>query len=85
LSHGRNGRSNGSGRTSDAAAAEERARKLAAMQEAATDLDKDRERRLAILEEQDRQAREADEKARNRAGKYSDQEFVNGLRRKLIS
>ncbi|KAI3321453.1 hypothetical protein HD806DRAFT_502626 [Xylariaceae sp. AK1471] len=81
----RSGGANGSRHTSDVAAAEERARKLAVMQEAATDLDKDRERRLAILEEQDRQAREADEKARNRAGKYGDQEFVNGLRRKLIS
>ncbi|KAI1263850.1 Pre-mRNA splicing factor-domain-containing protein [Xylariaceae sp. FL1019] len=70
---------------SSAVAAEERARKLAAMQDAASDLDKDRERRLAIIEEQDRQAREADEKARERSGKYGDREFVNGLRRKLIS
>jgi hypothetical protein len=58
---------------------------LAAMQNAASDLDKDRERRLAILEEQDRQTREADDKARQRAGNFGDQEFVNGLRRKLIS
>ncbi|KAI1275376.1 Pre-mRNA splicing factor-domain-containing protein [Xylaria sp. FL0933] len=81
----RNGGTNGAGAASDTAAAEERARKLAAMQDAASDLDKDREKRLAILEEQERQAREADDKARARAGKFGDQEFVNGLRRKLIS
>ncbi|GAP84474.1 putative pre-mRNA-splicing factor CWC25 [Rosellinia necatrix] len=83
-----NSRAGGSshvGGVSDADAAEERARKLAAMQEAASDLDKDREKRLAILEEKERQAREADDKARVQAGKYGDQEFVNGLRRKLIS
>ncbi|KAI0967740.1 Pre-mRNA splicing factor-domain-containing protein [Xylaria arbuscula] len=83
--NGRSGGANGSGAASDAAAAEERARKLAAMQDAASDLDKDRETRLAILEEQDRHAREADDKARARAGKFGDQEFANGLRRKLIS
>lgn len=94
---GYNGNSNGTGNqrngnttnrsdsAAGAAAAEERARKLAAMQNAASDLDKDRERRLAILEEQDRLARETDDKARERSGKYGDQEFVNGLRRKLIS
>ncbi|KAI1365440.1 Pre-mRNA splicing factor-domain-containing protein [Xylaria arbuscula] len=83
--NGRNGGSNSSGAASDAAAAEERARKLAAMQEAASDLDKDREKRLAILDEQEKQAREADDQARARSGKYGDREFVNGLRRKLIS
>ncbi|KAH9889162.1 Pre-mRNA splicing factor-domain-containing protein [Xylariomycetidae sp. FL2044] len=77
-----NGPSNGS---SSEAAAEERARKLAAMQDAASDLDKDREQRLAALEEKERLAREADDKARERSGKYGDREFVNGLRRKLIS
>ncbi|KAI0436719.1 Pre-mRNA splicing factor-domain-containing protein [Xylaria telfairii] len=84
-SNGRSGGANGSGAMSDAAAEEERARKLAAMQEAASNLDQDREKRLAILEEQERKAREADDKGRARAGKYADQEFVNGLRRKLIS
>ncbi|KAI0913069.1 Pre-mRNA splicing factor-domain-containing protein [Ustulina deusta] len=83
--NGRGGGANGSEAAPDAAAAQERARKLAAMQEAASDLDKDRENRLAILEEQERQAREADDKARVRAGKYGEREFVNGLRRKLIS
>ncbi|KAI0204150.1 Pre-mRNA splicing factor-domain-containing protein [Astrocystis sublimbata] len=84
-SNDRNGGANGSGAGSDTAAEEERARKLAAMQNAASDLDKDRENRLAIIEEQERQAREADNNARERAGKYADQEFVHGLRRKLIS
>ncbi|KAI3330657.1 Pre-mRNA splicing factor-domain-containing protein [Ustulina deusta] len=83
--NGRGGGANGSEAAPDAAAAQERARKLAAMQEAASDLDKDRENRLAVLEEQERQAREADDKARVRAGKYGEREFVNGLRRKLIS
>ncbi|KAI8948081.1 Pre-mRNA splicing factor-domain-containing protein [Xylaria longipes] len=84
-SNGRSGGVNGPGAASDTAADEERARKLAAMQEAASNLDKDREKRLATLEEQERQAREADNRARARAGKYADREFVNGLRRKLIS
>ncbi|KAI1392530.1 Pre-mRNA splicing factor-domain-containing protein [Hypoxylon trugodes] len=66
------------------AAAEERARKLAAMQEAASDLDQDREKRLASIAEKERLDREADDKARERSGKYGDREFVNGLRRKLI-
>ncbi|KAI2634938.1 Pre-mRNA splicing factor-domain-containing protein [Hypomontagnella submonticulosa] len=66
-------------------AAEERARKLAAMQEAASELDQDREKRLAALAEKERLDREADDKARERSGKYGDKEFVNGLRRKLIS
>ncbi|KAI1463646.1 Pre-mRNA splicing factor-domain-containing protein [Daldinia caldariorum] len=66
-------------------AAEERARKLAAMQEAATELDQDREKRLAALAEKERQEREADDKAREKSGRYGDREFVNGLRRQVIS
>ncbi|KAI8959742.1 Pre-mRNA splicing factor-domain-containing protein [Daldinia sp. FL1419] len=66
-------------------AAEERARKLAAMQEAASELDQDREKRLAALAEKERQEREADNKAREKSGKYGDREFVNGLRRQIIS
>ncbi|KAI1662830.1 Pre-mRNA splicing factor-domain-containing protein [Daldinia decipiens] len=66
-------------------AAEERARKLAAMQEAASELDQDREKRLAALAEKERQEREADDKAREKSGKYGDREFVNGLRRQVIS
>ncbi|KAK6952432.1 hypothetical protein Daesc_006969 [Daldinia eschscholtzii] len=66
-------------------AAEERARKLAAMQEAASELDQDREKRLAAIAEKERQEREADDKAREKSGKYGDREFVNGLRRQVIS
>ncbi|OTB17060.1 hypothetical protein K445DRAFT_58042 [Daldinia sp. EC12] len=64
---------------------EERARKLAAMQEAASELDQDREKRLAAIAEKERQEREADDKAREKSGKYGDGEFVNGLRRQVIS
>ncbi|CAJ2504459.1 Uu.00g118530.m01.CDS01 [Anthostomella pinea] len=81
----RNGGGSSSGSSSNAAAAEERARKLAAMQEAASSLDQDREQRLAALEEKERLAREADDNARERSGKYGEREFVNGLRRKLMA
>lgn len=60
----------------------ERARKLAAMQSAATDLDQTRIQRLAALEEQERQAREADNRGRERGG---DRGFVNGLHKKASS
>ncbi|OTB07448.1 hypothetical protein M426DRAFT_318124 [Hypoxylon sp. CI-4A] len=65
-------------------AAEERARKLAAMQEAASDLDQDRQKRLEAITEKERLEREADDKARERSGNYGDREFVNGLRRQVI-
>ncbi|KAJ6438113.1 pre-mRNA-splicing factor CWC25 [Purpureocillium lavendulum] len=55
---------------------EERAKKLAAMQSAASDLDQDREARLRQLEERERAARDADDRARERGG---DRGFVNGL------
>ncbi|POR37650.1 Uncharacterized protein TPAR_02150 [Tolypocladium paradoxum] len=88
--HERNGRrehprySNGGSRTATAEAdgqdkEAERARKLAAMQSAASELDQDRESRLAALEERERAAREADSRARARAG---DRGFVNGLHKK---
>ncbi|KAG6000831.1 RNA-splicing factor [Claviceps lovelessii] len=54
----------------------EKARKLAAMQSAASELDQEREKRLAALAEQERAAREADAKARERDGERG---FVNGL------
>ena len=84
--YGGNSSGSGSGRApSNATAdAEEKARKLAAMQANASDLDQDRSKRLAALEEKERQAREADDKARERSGKYGDKEFVHGLRRQLI-
>ncbi|KAL2198422.1 pre-mRNA-splicing factor CWC25 [Corynascus similis CBS 632.67] len=59
---------------------EERARKLAAMQEAATDLDKNRELRLALLAEQERAEQEADDKVRQRNKRYGgDAGFMNQL------
>ncbi|KAK3310993.1 pre-mRNA-splicing factor CWC25 [Chaetomium strumarium] len=59
---------------------EERARKLAAMQEAATDLDKDRQRRLALIAEQERAAQESDERARQRNKRFGgDAGFMNQL------
>lgn len=59
---------------------EERARKLAAMQEAATDLDKIREQRLAAIEAADRAQREADDLVRQRNKKYGGNAgFTNAL------
>jgi hypothetical protein len=61
----------------------ERQRKLAAMQQDASSLDMDREKRLAALAEQEEATREADEKARARSSKYGDKgDFVNALHRK---
>ncbi|EQB47380.1 hypothetical protein CGLO_13467 [Colletotrichum gloeosporioides Cg-14] len=74
------GRANG--KPDDSAADEERARKLAAMQAAASDLDTDRDRRLAALEAQEKAARDADNQARDKSSKYGDRQFVNGLHRK---
>ncbi|KAF4510981.1 hypothetical protein G6O67_002824 [Ophiocordyceps sinensis] len=48
------------------------------MQSAASQLDKDREARLAALADRERGAREAESKARERAGERG---FVNGLHR----
>ncbi|KAF5017745.1 hypothetical protein F66182_10302 [Fusarium sp. NRRL 66182] len=55
---------------------EEKQRKLAAMQSAATELDDDREQRLAALEQREQALREADDRARERGG---DRGFVNKL------
>lgn len=64
----------------DKAVEEERARKLAAMQEAATDLDKDREHRLALLAEQERAAQEKDDQVRQRNKRFGgDAGFMNQL------
>ncbi|KAK8072262.1 Pre-mRNA splicing factor-domain-containing protein [Apiospora saccharicola] len=80
-----NGNRNENGGSSNAEAEQERARKLAAMQAAASELDEDRVKRLAALEERERLEREKDNKARERSGKYADQEFVNGLRKKVFN
>jgi hypothetical protein len=62
---------------------ERRARKLAEMQAAASELDVDRERRLKALEEAERAAREAEDKARQRSSKIGgDRHFMNGLQLK---
>ncbi|KAK0737440.1 Pre-mRNA splicing factor-domain-containing protein [Apiosordaria backusii] len=59
---------------------EERARKLAAMQEAATDLDKSRQERLAAIEARERAEKEAEDLARQRNKRYGgDAGFTNKL------
>ncbi|KAJ4420207.1 RNA-splicing factor [Neurospora sp. IMI 360204] len=65
----------------DKKAEEDRAKKLAAMQAAATDLDKAREERLKALAEAERAERTADEKARQQNKKYrgGDAGFMSGL------
>lgn len=58
----------------------ERQRKLAAMQQDASDLDQDREKRLAALAEKEQAIRDADEKSRAKSSKYSDKaDFVKGM------
>ncbi|PKS09604.1 hypothetical protein jhhlp_004222 [Lomentospora prolificans] len=60
---------------------EDRARKLAEMQKAASELDRDREKRLAAVEEQERRAKEEDNRAREQAAKYGgDKRFINNVR-----
>lgn len=64
----------------------ERQRKLAAMQEDASALDQDREKRLAALAEKEKSERDADEAARVKSSKYSDKaDFVNGMHQKVGS
>jgi hypothetical protein len=61
----------------------ERQRKLAAMQQDASKLDEDREKRLAALAEQEKAARETEDLARAKSSKYGDKgDFINGLHRK---
>lgn len=61
----------------------ERQRKLAAMQQDASSLDLDREKRLAALEERERADREAEERSRAKSSKYGDKgDFIHGLNRK---
>ncbi|KAE8440834.1 hypothetical protein EG329_006396 [Mollisiaceae sp. DMI_Dod_QoI] len=61
----------------------ERQRKLAAMQQDASKLDVDREKRLAALAEQEKATRELEDKARAKSSKYGDKgDFVNNLHRK---
>ncbi|KAL8755755.1 MAG: hypothetical protein Q9199_003429 [Rusavskia elegans] len=62
---------------------DDRAAKLAAMQINATELDQDREKRIAAIAEKENEERKADELARARSAKYGGRgEFVSGLNRK---
>ena len=57
--------------------------RLAAMQADANDLDVVRTSRLAAIEERERVEREAEQKARDRSGRYGGRgDFVTGLNRK---
>lgn len=52
------------------------------MQQAASELDKDREQRLAAIEERERAAREDDDKARREASKFGgDRRFIAGVQK----
>ncbi len=63
--------------------AEYKAAKLAAMQADANALENQRSNRLAALEEQERERRELEEKARERSSKYGTRgDFVHSLNRK---
>lgn len=62
---------------------DDRHAKLEAMQEAASELDQDRAKRIAAIEERDRAEREVDDVARARSSKYGGKgDFVTGLHRK---
>ena len=61
---------------------DERAAKLAAMQQAASDLDRDREKRLAAIADRDAAEREADEAARAKSARYGGKgEFITRANR----
>lgn len=77
--NGKNGGAQSNGSRSDKMDEEERARKLAAMQNDATDLDKAREARLAALAEKERADRDADDQARSKSSKYGGRDFANRL------
>ena len=52
------------------------------MQQDASSLETDREKRLRALEEQEKAAHEAEDRARTKSSKYSDKgDFINGLNR----
>ncbi len=67
------------------AAEDDRVVKLAAMQQAASELDQDRERRLAAIAAKDREDAERDDALRARNSKTGGRaDFVNGLNRRVI-
>ena len=62
---------------------DDRAARLAAMQQAASELDQDREKRMAAIAERERTEREDEEKVRAKSAKLGGKgEFVHGLHRK---
>ncbi|MCJ1226127.1 RNA-splicing factor [Toensbergia leucococca] len=62
---------------------DDRAAKLAAMQQAASELDHDRDKRIAAMVEREKARQEADDAARVRSAHYGGKgDFVNGLNRK---
>jgi hypothetical protein len=62
---------------------DDKATKLAAMQQAASELDHDRERRLAAIAARDREEAERDAEARARNAKYGGRaDFMNGMNRR---
>lgn len=66
-------------------AEDDRASKLAAMQQAASELDRDRERRLAAIAAKDKEEAEKDDVLRARNSKVGGRaDFVNGLNRRVI-
>ena len=77
-----NGQQNGA---SEADKEAERARKLAAMQANAQELDVDRQKRLAQLAEKEKAALEAEEEARKRSSRYGGKgDFMSALSKKTI-
>jgi hypothetical protein len=65
------------------ASSDDRAAKLAAMQQAASELDADRENRVKAMEEREAAQREADAAKRARSGKHGGKgDFIHGLHRK---
>lgn len=67
----------------DVSRKDDRKAKLAAMQQAASELDRDREKRLAALAEQEATDRLAEDTARARSAKYGGKgDFIHGLNRK---
>ena len=61
----------------------ERARKLAAMQSAASEVDGEREKRLAVIRDQEDKDRMKEEAARMASSKYGGSgRFMNGINRK---
>jgi Pre-mRNA splicing factor/N-terminal domain of CBF1 interacting co-repressor CIR len=84
-SHQRNSSSNRQPQHASSFADDDRTAKLAAMQQAASELDQDRERRLAAITAKDKEDAERDDASRARNSKVGGRsDFVNGLNRRVI-